>query len=118
MAAKPGGCKCPKLAGLCNAFTHDFITKLERSSMMNYEAHIKTRLFRNASNFKTFKAGEYVFREGDPGDVMFVIRSGAVNISVGAKAVATGIFGASTFVLLEYELEELPPLLSDEEDCD
>jgi CRP-like cAMP-binding protein len=57
--------------------------------MANYEAHIKIRLFRNATNFRAYKSGDCIFREGDPGEEMFVIRSGAVNIRVGEKTIAT-----------------------------
>ncbi len=56
---------------------------------MNYEERIKIKLFRNAENFRAFKKGDYVFREGDPGQEMFVIRNGSVDILVGQKKVIT-----------------------------
>ena len=56
---------------------------------MSDEARIKIRLFRNADNFRAHKAGEVIFREGDPGEEMFVIRNGTVDIRVGDKTVAT-----------------------------
>lgn len=56
---------------------------------MSDEARIKIRLFRNADNFRVYKAGEIIFREGDAGEEMFAIRNGAVDIRVGDKTVAT-----------------------------
>jgi CRP-like cAMP-binding protein len=53
------------------------------------EARIKIRLFRNADNFRTFKSGEVIFRQGDAGEEMFVIRNGTVDIRVGEKTVVT-----------------------------
>ncbi len=46
-------------------------------------------LFRNATDTRDFSAGATIFREGDAGHEMFVIRSGAVDIVVGDHAVAT-----------------------------
>lgn len=56
---------------------------------MSDEARIKIRLFRNADNFRVFKAGDVIFREGDSGEEMFIIRNGNVDIRVGEKTVAT-----------------------------
>lgn len=38
-------------------------------------------LFRNSQNARRLAAGETVFREGDPGDVMYVLTAGEVAIS-------------------------------------
>jgi len=56
---------------------------------MSYASPIKIRLFRNATNFRTFKTGDSIFREGESGEEMFVVRNGTVDIRVGDKTVAT-----------------------------
>lgn len=38
-------------------------------------------LFRNSQNARRLAAGDTVFREGDPGDVMYVLTAGEVAIS-------------------------------------
>ena len=40
-------------------------------------------LFCNETEFKEFKAGELIFEEGEPGDCMYVVKEGAVDIRVG-----------------------------------
>ncbi|MCK6576854.1 MAG: cyclic nucleotide-binding domain-containing protein [Anaerolineae bacterium] len=40
----------------------------------------KTNLFRHASKTVSYKAGETIFKEGDGGDVMYVVVSGTVDI--------------------------------------
>jgi len=69
---------------------------------MNYDERIKVKLFRQAEKFRAFKQGEVIFKEGDPGHEMFVIRNGTVNIRVGEKTVATleqdEIFGEMTMI--------------------
>ena len=49
---------------------------------------------------KEFRAGEVLFSEGDPGDVMFVIQSGAVRITrrVDDEAKVLAVLGAGEFV--------------------
>jgi CRP/FNR family cyclic AMP-dependent transcriptional regulator len=37
-------------------------------------------LFRHATNGETYTAGQVIFQEGQPGDVMYVVQSGQVNI--------------------------------------
>jgi CRP-like cAMP-binding protein len=39
------------------------------------------------SHLKTYKAGETIFQKGDPGDLMYIIKSGSVEILVGDKIV-------------------------------
>ena len=41
------------------------------------------RLFKHADDFKTYKAGEVIFKEGDPGQHMFVVKAGRVELRVG-----------------------------------
>ncbi|HWD18057.1 MAG TPA: cyclic nucleotide-binding domain-containing protein [Verrucomicrobiae bacterium] len=71
-------------------------------SVVSDDARIKIRLFRNADNFRVFKSGDCIFREGDAGEEMFVIRNGTVAIQVGDKTVATleqdEIFGEMALV--------------------
>jgi CRP-like cAMP-binding protein len=69
---------------------------------MSFASPIKIRLFRNAANFRVYKGGDCIFREGDVGEEMFVIRQGKVDIRVGANTVATlepdEIFGEMALV--------------------
>jgi len=69
---------------------------------MTYNCPIKIRLFRNSTNFRAYKAGEVIFREGDVGAEMFVVRNGSVDIRLGEKTVATlaqdEIFGEMALV--------------------
>ena len=59
-------------------------------------------LVRFAGDAVTFNAGQRVFNEGDPGDVMYVVRSGEVDIVVGDEVVETigtgGIFGEMALI--------------------
>lgn len=45
----------------------------------------KTNLFRHATKTIAFKAGDTIFSEGDPGDTMFVIVSGKVDIFLAGR---------------------------------
>ncbi len=51
---------------------------------------------------KTFKAGETIFREGDPADVIYVIKDGRVDVTTGNRLLATldalDIFGEMALV--------------------
>jgi CRP/FNR family transcriptional regulator, cyclic AMP receptor protein len=42
-------------------------------------------LFKNDPNFETFPAGTIIFKEGEPGDIMFVIQEGDVEILIKEK---------------------------------
>ena len=53
------------------------------------EERIKIKLFRNADNFRPYKAGDVIFKEGDPGEELFIIRNGRVDILVGDRVVTT-----------------------------
>jgi CRP/FNR family cyclic AMP-dependent transcriptional regulator len=54
-------------------------------------------LFRNSSDFKTFKAGEVIFRQGQIGDFMYVVQEGEVDIFLHDRIIETvepgGILG-------------------------
>ena len=46
-------------------------------------------LFKDETDFKEFKAGETIFREGEPGDNLYVVMEGSVDIKVaGEKFIA------------------------------
>jgi len=54
-------------------------------------------LFRNHPNFEDYAAGDVIFSEGDPGETMFAIRAGEVEIHIGDDVLETlgegAIFG-------------------------
>ncbi|MBI3782423.1 MAG: cyclic nucleotide-binding domain-containing protein [Deltaproteobacteria bacterium] len=47
----------------------------------------RINIFRHAETVKSYRAGEAIFQEGDPGDLMYVVREGTVNILVHGKVV-------------------------------
>ena len=49
----------------------------------------KTNLFRNADNAEAFPAGRTIFEEGQPGEAMYVVKEGEVEILVGADVLET-----------------------------
>jgi len=51
-------------------------------------------LFAHQTDPVILAAGEVLFREGDPGDCMFVLLAGALEISVGGRVVETSARGA------------------------
>jgi len=59
-------------------------------------------LFSNDPNAERFAAGQCVFREGEPGEHLFVVVKGAVDIVIGGNVVETveegGIFGEMALV--------------------
>ena len=46
-------------------------------------------LFKNHQQFDTFPAGQVIFQEGQPGDLMYVIKEGEVDIYVHGQHVET-----------------------------
>jgi len=44
-------------------------------------------LFRNTPDSSSFAAGQTIFKEGDPGDVMYVVQSGQVDVLIHDKIV-------------------------------
>jgi CRP-like cAMP-binding protein len=48
-----------------------------------------SNLFRNTDFFQPYKAGDTVFKAGDPGDQMYVVLEGEVDIIVQDKVVET-----------------------------
>jgi CRP/FNR family cyclic AMP-dependent transcriptional regulator len=61
-----------------------------------------TTLFRNETDPKHFKAGETIFSEGSPGDYMYAVIDGEVDIVKGGKVVDTigsgGLFGEMALI--------------------
>jgi CRP-like cAMP-binding protein len=53
-----------------------------------------TELFRHATDLQTLTAGQILFKEGDPGELMYVLMSGTAEISVRHKVVETAEAGA------------------------
>jgi len=56
-----------------------------------------TDLFRNSKDFVSFPATQTIFQEDEPGDVMYVVLEGAVDILIDEKVITTigpgGLFG-------------------------
>ena len=50
---------------------------------------VKTNLFRNAVNAETFAAGQTIFTEGQPGEVMYVVQDGEVELRIGDRVLET-----------------------------
>jgi len=48
-----------------------------------------SHLFRNTEYFIPFKAGDTIFKEGEPGDQMYVVLEGEVDVIVHDKVVET-----------------------------
>ncbi len=59
-------------------------------------------LFRNATDFESFLAGQVIFREGQPGDVMYAVSEGEVDILIHDKVIDTagpgGIVGEMALI--------------------
>ena len=60
------------------------------------------QLFRRTDETDHFGAGETVFKEGEPGHTMYVVKSGEVDISLDGKQVASvssgGLVGEMTLI--------------------
>jgi CRP-like cAMP-binding protein len=59
-------------------------------------------LFKTFENYKTVSKGEVIFEQGDPGDVMYLIKSGTVSLMKGDTLLETveanGVFGEMALV--------------------
>jgi CRP-like cAMP-binding protein len=64
-------------------------------------AEIDFKLLAGAGS-RSFKAGETIFRAGDPASELFVVQSGAVEIRIGDRVIETvpenGIFGEMALI--------------------
>jgi len=63
---------------------------------MSDASRIKVSLFRSSENVRAFAAGEVIFREGEPGVEMFVVRQGSVSLSIAGR-VLTSLEADETF---------------------
>ncbi len=50
---------------------------------------IKIHLFRNEASCLRFKKGEVIFRQGEAGEEMFIVRSGRVELRIGGSLLYT-----------------------------
>ena len=66
-----------------------------------------SNLFSNATDFKTFPAGETIFKEGQPGDMMYIVIEGEVDVLVHGKVVYS--IGGPGGVLGEMALIDTQP---------
>jgi CRP-like cAMP-binding protein len=59
-------------------------------------------VFRFAEGFESYSPGQRIFGEGDPGDVMYVVKEGTVDVLVGGRVVDTigpgGILGEMALI--------------------
>jgi CRP-like cAMP-binding protein len=57
----------------------------------------KIELFRHAGNHRAYAAGEVIFREGEPGDCMYAVVEGEVEVRIGERILertgAGGVIG-------------------------
>lgn len=60
------------------------------------------QLFRHATDVRTFTQGQVIFHEGEPGDVMYVVQEGEVEIRIGDQVIDRfgpgGIFGEMALI--------------------
>jgi CRP-like cAMP-binding protein len=62
----------------------------------------QVQLFRHATDVKVFTAGQVIFREGEPGDIMYVVQEGEVDVRIGDQDIdhlgPGGIFGEMALI--------------------
>ncbi len=52
-------------------------------------------LFKNSEELKTVEAGQVIFSAGEPGELMYIVVEGEVEIMVGSRAVDTASAGST-----------------------
>ena len=66
------------------------------------DANFPLSLFKSFDNYKAVAKGEVIFEQGDPGDVMYLIKSGTVSLVRGETVLETveanGLFGEMALV--------------------
>ncbi|MCB8985382.1 MAG: cyclic nucleotide-binding domain-containing protein [Ardenticatenaceae bacterium] len=66
------------------------------------ETEARVSIFKFVKELQTFPAGTTLMQQGDPGDVMYVIRDGEVDILLGGKRIETvgpdGIVGEMALI--------------------
>ena len=50
---------------------------------------VRVSIFQRETNFETYAAGDVIFSAGDPGDCMYAVKRGQVEIRVGDRVVET-----------------------------
>ena len=53
------------------------------------KARTSLKFLKYADNVETYHAGDVIFREGDPGKVMYVVKAGRVDLRILDKTVET-----------------------------
>ena len=56
---------------------------------MASDTKMRIPLFRNSENFRTYKQGDVIFREGELGSEMYIVRKGNVELRVGERVLDT-----------------------------
>jgi CRP/FNR family cyclic AMP-dependent transcriptional regulator len=63
---------------------------------------ININFFHDSTDIRSAAAGDTIFREGDPGDVMYGVQEGAVNVLLGEQVLETigpgGVFGEMALI--------------------
>jgi len=49
----------------------------------------KIDLFKQSREFQPFAAGQVIFKEGDPGDLMYVVQDGEIDLLLGDRVIET-----------------------------
>jgi CRP/FNR family cyclic AMP-dependent transcriptional regulator len=65
----------------------------------------KILIFQKSDDWETYKAGETIFKEGDDGEMLYVVIEGEVDIVINNKVVETvavgGMFGEGALIINE-----------------
>jgi hypothetical protein len=61
----------------------------DKDDFMASDTKMRIPLFRNSENFRTYKQGDVIFREGELGSEMYIVRKGNVELRVGERVLDT-----------------------------